>query len=298
MALSDNLIAYWKMEETGTTTTRADSVGSADASSFTGTVAAGPSTGKLNNGMFTNNSGFPWVPNGSLGSITSDNFSVAGWFRHDSFNSLPPNGTGPLALGGYNKTDGWGIWSDGSANNYNLRARLRSSGASVVTISSGANPWTEGVYNHIALTRTQNGAMDLWLNGVSIANTANSGSTNFSATTEGLKLGSGSTAYGDWYIDEVGYWNTGLSSDDVSLLYNSGAGNFYDNDNPNEFDEESPPPICWNYTAQYKSSTKMFKLSGPGSFPKRINIPGNVDISTGKMIDDGREIDPSNYEVE
>jgi len=40
-----------------------------------------------------------------------------------------------------------------------------------------------------------------------------------------------------------------------------------------------------------------FKLSGPGDFPKHLNVPENVDKSTGKLIDDGIEIDPEEYEV-
>lgn len=56
-------------------------------------------------------------------------------------------------------------------------------------------------------------------------------------------------------------------------------------------------PICWNYTAKYKNSAKMFKLSGPGQFPKQLRIPNNVDTATGKMIDDGALIDPDRYDV-
>lgn len=56
-------------------------------------------------------------------------------------------------------------------------------------------------------------------------------------------------------------------------------------------------PICWNYTAKYKGSNRLYKVSGPGSFPKRLNVPVNVDKSTGQMIDDGVLIDPDEYEV-
>lgn len=38
---------------------------------------------------------------------------------------------------------------------------------------------------------------------------------------------------------------------------------------------------------------QRFKLSAPGAFPKQISVPGNVDTSEGKMIDDGQEIDPN-----
>ena len=56
-------------------------------------------------------------------------------------------------------------------------------------------------------------------------------------------------------------------------------------------------PICWNYTVQYRGSGRLYKASGPGSFPRNLNVPSNVDISTGRMIDDGIEIDPDDYSV-
>lgn len=60
---------------------------------------------------------------------------------------------------------------------------------------------------------------------------------------------------------------------------------------------ESQTPICWNYTANYKGSSRLFKLSGPGAFPKVLAVPDNVDISTGRMVDDGVLIDPDEYEI-
>jgi hypothetical protein len=60
---------------------------------------------------------------------------------------------------------------------------------------------------------------------------------------------------------------------------------------------ENDIPICWNYTARYKNSSKLFKVSGCGSFPGSLNVPENVDKSTGRMVDDGIEIDPDNYNV-
>jgi hypothetical protein len=63
-------------------------------------------------------------------------------------------------------------------------------------------------------------------------------------------------------------------------------------------DQQSDIPLCWNYTAQYKNSNKLFKASGCGSFPKSLRVPNNVDTNTGKMVDDGDLIDPKRYLVE
>jgi hypothetical protein len=62
-------------------------------------------------------------------------------------------------------------------------------------------------------------------------------------------------------------------------------------------DEYLDAPICWNYTARYKSSNKLFKASGCGSFPRNLRVPGNVDTSTGRMVDDGILINPDEYEA-
>jgi len=60
---------------------------------------------------------------------------------------------------------------------------------------------------------------------------------------------------------------------------------------------ENDIPLCWNYTAHYKNSNKLFKASGCGPFPRNLQVPSNVDISTGKMVDDGISISPDRYNI-
>jgi len=62
-------------------------------------------------------------------------------------------------------------------------------------------------------------------------------------------------------------------------------------------DEFPAVPICWNYTARYKGSNRLFKVSGCGPFPRKLRVPSNIDLSTGKMIDDGQLIDSNEYEA-
>jgi hypothetical protein len=71
----------------------------------------------------------------------------------------------------------------------------------------------------------------------------------------------------------------------VGFIYDIGA---------DQFDQV---PMCWNYTARYRSSNKLFKASGCGNYPKSLRVPSNIDKSTGRMVDDGIEIDPSEYEI-
>jgi len=60
---------------------------------------------------------------------------------------------------------------------------------------------------------------------------------------------------------------------------------------------ENNIPVCWNYTARYKNSDKLFKASGCGPFPRTFHIPRNVDTSTGRMVDDGILINPDEYQI-
>ena len=62
-------------------------------------------------------------------------------------------------------------------------------------------------------------------------------------------------------------------------------------------DQQSDVPVCWNYTAKYKNSSRLFKASGCGCFPRNLRVPGNVDTSTGKMVDDGIFIGPDKYKI-
>ncbi len=93
-------------------------------------------------------------------------------------------------------------------------------------------------------------------------------------------------------IDHVSYWkDRAFNEDDFQNHWQLGAGLAFA-----DFDEQ-PPPICWNYSVRYKLSNKMHKQSGPGAFPKKLIVPGNVDVGTGRMVDDGRLIDTDDYEV-
>lgn len=87
-------------------------------------------------------------------------------------------------------------------------------------------------------------------------------------------------------VDALGWWGKILSDFELDSLYNSGDG-----------DEYPFTPICWNYNAPYKGSKRRYKVSGPGPFPRYLEVPNNVDKTQGLMVDDGVPIHPSEYEV-
>ena len=81
-------------------------------------------------------------------------------------------------------------------------------------------------------------------------------------------------------IDDVRLYNRVLTDDDINDLYELGN-----------------PSLCWNYTARYKNSQRLYRTNGSGPYPKTLNIPSSVDPSTGRMVDEGKLINPNNYEV-
>jgi len=66
-----------------------------------------------------------------------------------------------------------------------------------------------------------------------------------------------------------------------------------------EPDPEPPviPILCWKYSAKYKNSNRIFSLEGPNSYPNKIKVPSNIDLTTSKLIEDGQIINPSNYKL-
>ena len=48
---------------------------------------------------------------------------------------------------------------------------------------------------------------------------------------------------------------------------------------------------------KYKNSTKNFTANGPGSYPKELKVPNNIDLSTARMTDEGELIDPNDYKL-
>jgi len=109
--------------------------------------------------------------------------------------------------------------------------------------------------------------------------------TNIGADTEDLHIKTGSVLKNNGVtLGSVTYDFVGISRPQ-GPAFDIGA---------NEYEY---PPICWNYTARYHNSNKLFKASGCGSFPKSLRVPGNIDPSTGRMIDDGILINPDEYRV-
>ena len=198
-------------------------------------------------------------------------------------------GINPPTLEEYDGTS----WSNTGYNYPELFMYGGTSGTSTDTISTGG-----GYYNTHAYTYDGSGWTRIADLPVSHRNHMAAGESNsaivasgyFSNTTEEFN-GTSWQSESNTNASQRDFTNQTGGTHDLAIL----AGG---NGALNTSEEWDDVPVCWNYTARYLNSNKLFKLSGCGPYPKHLRLPNNVDKSTGKLIDDGKLIDPDDYEVE
>lgn len=220
MALTDSIVAYWKLDESSGT--RNDSVGSSHLTDYN-TVAS--ATGRIGSALSyaagNTDKYIGCADNDSL-SMGDIDFTIAGWFKRTD-----TNGQGQVV----NKWD-WSIPSreylvDVHPSTY-CRFYIATTGQTQVGVVDTFYPnigdWTFLVAWHDATANTLN----LQVNARTVVSSSHSG---------GVNNGSAAFAIGPYSvlanyaagcdIDEVGIWKRVLTSDERSALYNSGAGLTY-----------------------------------------------------------------------
>lgn len=222
MALRDNILAYWKLDDDGSGgVSLVDSTGNGNA--LTETIPIPLGSGIISGAAdFTSASGNVLSTGSGFAPLDSGK-SYSGWVY---FNNTPT---------GYQI-----IFAQAGASDYQSinPFYLESNGtvSSIFTTSNGG--WTNflltsivptsGTWNHFCTTFTGSEATLYW-NGSPVASSAYSGSIS-EPDTNYFVLGN-YPAYPfnplDGRIDEVGVWNRALTSTEVTQLYNSGAGFTY-----------------------------------------------------------------------
>lgn len=209
MALTTNLVSYWKFDNSG-----ADAVGANTAT----VTNASYVTGKINQGVSMDGST-------STIQIGTSNLVATTAGQAISFNLWVNSNTASTALAykqTYNLKDGFGwVWSWGDGSFYGT-ARFRDSGGTYYTntstnISTGTLHMLTGIYDGTNLVTYVDGAS---------TGTNNIGSlVRYSAGT-GNYIGNNSSG-SDMFngiVDEAGLWSRALTSAEVTQLYNGGAG--------------------------------------------------------------------------
>lgn len=221
MALIDNLVSYWKMDEASGNAL--DAHGSNDLTD-NNTVESG--TGIIS-GARNFRTGFnEWFSKASNSSLqTGDiDFSISAWVK---LTSLSTNAT--IIQKGDQTTNAnmeYCLYM-GASNTF--RFDVFQSPSTVVTANSGVTGSTATWYHLVAWHDSVNNEIGIVVNDGTPVTTSTSGGVN--TNTVNLNIAVWFPTYGffftDGLIDEVGFWKRVLTSGDRTALYNAGAGVAY-----------------------------------------------------------------------
>lgn len=220
MALLDNLVAYWKLEEdpasNGTTP-----IVDASGNGHTGTLttddgAANKSvTGKIGKGLSFDLADY--VDAGANAITGTDAFTLSAWLNTNQLSAY----SGALAIGasgsGLSAYIGTVATAQVGTNN--------SIGGGFYGTNYGSGITTTNSWFHVVLTFAggAGGAAKLYVDSVETVDTTNT--PNLSAGTIKIgRIGTDTIYDFDGEIDEVAIWDRELDSGEVAQLYNSGAG--------------------------------------------------------------------------
>lgn len=218
MALIDNLVSYWKLEEASGT--RNDEHGSNDLTDNNTTTNA---AGILGNGalMAGANDEYLSITDASqTGLDAQTDFSISFWYK-------------PTTLGGGHI---FGKWTHATQNQYRLD--LSSTQMTLYTADACAGysytgkSWTHsmsaGTIYHFVLTYNRTtGGVELFKDGSSLGTGTVKAAVRNCTGVFCLGTISPYTETINGLLDEVGWWSRVLTSTEVTELYNSGAGLAY-----------------------------------------------------------------------
>lgn len=227
MALTDQLVAYYKLDESSGNPV--DSSGNGYTLTNNNTVAF--ATGKINNGAdFGSANSSKWFNNNGLHGFTSalNAVSLSCWV-----NITTAPGTGEVQqfvqsfIGEVSGGD-WKIFYLDAAGVKKLYIQNDGGGSSAYNTTL-----TTGTWYHLVLTFSgvnAAGSSKLYLNGAEVISANLYGTIDYSPYTDVFAVGSsrnGSSNFTKGLIDEIGMWSRALSSTEVTSLYNSGSGLTY-----------------------------------------------------------------------
>jgi len=215
MALTDDLIGFWSLEDDAANTTVVDDTGNNNGTASTNTSNLSEAA-KVGDGFDLDGS----AENVSVTEtgITADSMSIQAWVQPDDTAANPI------------------VSKRTSGNCYQLAANASnepyfivwSGGAAGSVTDTGNAMATDGTFYH--LVGTYDGSdVRLYVNGSEVG-TGDSFTGNINDTTTAIKFGTdspGGSNYFNGTIDEIGLWNRGLTSAEVTSLYNGDSGLAY-----------------------------------------------------------------------
>jgi len=212
MAIIDNLISYWKLDETSGTVL--DAHGSNNGTNHGATPNV---SGKINTAYSFDGSD-DYIELSEIPFTGSGNFSIFAWIKtSDSGNRITIINFGTTGIS-YNQEL---YLYKGTDDKLHFDLRNVPGPISAETIND--NSW-----HHVGVTNT-GGTIQLWVDG-SPSGSSMSMSPNITSGDQSIGVAEATSypsAYWSGEIDEVGIWTRALSSDEITELYNNGNGLAY-----------------------------------------------------------------------
>src|SRR3990167_10532803 len=222
MALIDDLISYWKLDEASGNATDSHGSNNLTDNNTVARVAA-----KINNGgdfEATASENFSIADGSQSGLDLSTDFSISAWIKMES-STTEMGVVGKWDLGVNQRSWLLTILADNKPQLYFSDDGIGNSGFKSDTAL------TDGVMAHVVVTVDISvPSATFYINGSAVADTATSTTdTSIHNGTAPFALGSfyssgSATGFYDGVLDEVGVWGRILTSDEVTELYNSGNG--------------------------------------------------------------------------
>lgn len=218
MALTTNLVAYWKLDESS-----GNAADSHSSNTLTNNNTVTYTSAKLNNGAAfgSPNTNKSLSRTDALG-FTTDNtivVSVSAWVKYSSF---PVSDIGvAFSITSTNATRMlFGFRGDGSGNCADVEMYcVGTTGGTMLSFSNvySANTW----YHVVWILDTTNSTSKIYVNGSAVVTGTATYRTNTTNTAKsGIVENAGYPISG--FADEVGVWSRALTATEVSQLYNGG----------------------------------------------------------------------------
>jgi len=227
MALTDNLLSYWKFDETSGT--RGDSVGSNTLQTLN---TPGSAAGKISNAVSLTRASSQGLqithanqaPDLSVG---SGDFTINTWLYLDS---KPAGQMGAVVKYDFvaGQREYWVHW-DNTADRFQFQV-FNNAAASTIVVANNFGAPSTGTWYMVTAYIDQGGNIAIIVNDgtpntVALGVTTHNGTAPFNI---GYTGNSGSPfTFWDGRIDETGIWNRQLTSAEITQLYNAGAGLTY-----------------------------------------------------------------------
>lgn len=228
--LTTGLMSYYKLDETsGTTAT--DTTGAVNGTSTNVTVNQ---TGKINKAYLFKNASNGYISLGDNYRFQSeDAFSLTAWI-YPTANRGSGGGAGYGRIYDTRPTNGGSngfYWSINPNNGFTTTAY------GVEDYSTPNNIILNNQWSFVVYTRNSNGLIKMYVNNVEVGSVTRATIGSSGTVAYIGRAPDNTTLNFDGLIDEFGIWNRVLTADEITALYNSGAGLSYDN-----FEFKQAPP--------------------------------------------------------